>query len=237
MAEEVSEPLVPGLYVVSTPIGNREDFSARGERILRACDILACEDSRRSRRLLDPLGIRDKEMIICHEHNEERQAPKIAEIVESGRSVALITNAGTPAISDPGFRVVRECRRRNLSVLTVPGPTAAMAALSVSGLPSDEFHFLGFLPPRRAARTRILEKHRDSSGTLIFYESPYRIEKFLDDAIEVVGTERILAVGRELTKHFESFIVGRAAEVRARVRESPLKGEFVILIAKEGFEL
>lgn len=224
------------LYVVGTPLGNREDFSARAARVLAEVDVIACEDIRMSMRLLEPLGIK-AQLVAYHEHNEQQQAVALADRVAAGQQVALISDAGMPAISDPGFRVVRECRRRGLRVVPIPGPTAAMTALAASGLPSDGFLYLGFLPPKTAARQRTFAQYRDFPFTLIFYESTHRIEKFLEDAIDVLGPQRCVCVGREMTKLHETFYTGPCAEVLATLRKGSTKGEFVVLVAKEGYSL
>ncbi len=221
---------------MGTPLGNREDLSPRAARILSEADLIACEDTRTSQRILQPLGI-SKPTTAYHEHNEQRQAIALADAVQQGRKVALITDAGMPAISDPGFRVVRECRRRGLTVVPIPGPTAAMTALAASGLPSDGFLFLGFLPAKTAARKKTFEQYRAFPFTLLFYESTYRIEAFVDDLIETLGPDRTICIGRELTKMHESFLVGRAGEVKERLAKGSTKGEFVVIIAKEGYFL
>lgn len=224
------------LYLVGTPLGNREDLSARAARILAEVELIACEDTRTTRKILNPLGIRTR-LVAYHEHNEQQQAQALADAVEAGQQVALVTDAGMPAISDPGFRVVRECRRRGLPVTPIPGPTAAMTALAASGLPSDSFLYLGFLPPKSAARKRTFEEHRAAPYTLLFYESTHRIEKFLEDLIEVLGPDRCVCVARELTKLHETFYCGPAATVLQGLRAGSTKGEFVVLIAKEGYQL
>ncbi len=224
------------LYVVGTPLGNREDLSARAARVLAEADVIACEDTRTSQRLLEPLGVKAR-LVAYHEHNEQQQALALADLVAAGRSVALISDAGMPAVSDPGFRVVRECRRRGLPVSPIPGPTAAMTALAASGLPSDGFLFLGFLPPKSAARQRTFEQYRDFPYTLLFYESTHRIEKFLEDIITVLGPQRCVCVGRELTKLHETFYTGPAARVLEDLRKGSSKGEFVVLLAKEGYSI
>ncbi|MBN1404858.1 MAG: 16S rRNA (cytidine(1402)-2'-O)-methyltransferase [Opitutales bacterium] len=224
------------LYVVGTPLGNREDLSPRAARTLGEVDLIACEDTRNSQRILQPLGI-SKPTVAYHEHNEQKQAIALADAIEQGKSIAIISDAGMPAISDPGFRIVRECRRRGLKVVPIPGPTAAMTALAASGLPSDGFLFLGFLPAKTAARKRSFEQYRDFAYTIIYYESTYRIEAFMDDLIEVLGPGRTVCIGRELTKMHETFYTGRADEVKQRLTSGSTKGEFVVMIAKEGYSL
>ncbi len=225
----------PGcLYLVATPIGNLGDITERAREILARCHLLACEDTRKTRRLLSYLGISAR-TIALHNYNEESEASKIADLIEKGKTIGIVSDAGTPAISDPGFRVVRECRRRNLPVIPIPGPSAVMAALCASGLPSDGFLFAGFLPPKKSARIRFFERHRDFDYTLVLFESTHRITKFLEDLIEILGPERTICVAREMTKIHESFHTGTAIEVQSKVLSGSLKGEFVVLIAKSGF--
>lgn len=224
------------LFVVGTPIGNREDLSPRAVRVFAEVDYIACENTFKARRILEPNGISTR-TVVYHEHNEARQAVEIADDVASGRRVALISEAGMPGVSDPGFRVVRECRARGLDVSPVPGPTAAMSALAASGLPSDSFLFLGFLPPKKSARVRTFEQYKEAPFTLIFYESTHRIEKFLSDAVEVFGPDRCVCVAREMTKIHETFHVGPASAVRGELSKGSTKGEFVVLIAKDGYAL
>lgn len=225
------------LYVVATPIGNRADLSPRAREILRRADWIACEDTRITQRILEDSRPPGQTLSACHEHNERETANTLADRVAEGRAVALVSDAGTPAISDPGFRAVRECRRRGLKVIPIPGPSAAVAAISVSGLPSDGFLFAGFLPPRSAARRNFLEKYRDFEYTLVLYESTHRIEKMLADIEAVLGPERTVCVARELTKRFETIHSGTVAEIRPRLQAGSTKGEFVLLIARDGFVL
>jgi 16S rRNA (cytidine1402-2'-O)-methyltransferase len=227
----------PGhLYVVATPIGNLADLSERARAILGAVDLVACEDTRTSGAMLTRLGIR-RELTSYHEHNELEAAEWLAGLLAGGRSVALVTDAGTPGLSDPGFRLVRACRKRGLPVVPVPGPSAVAAVLSVSGLPTNGFLFPGFLPPKSAARVAFLGKYRDFPYTLAFYESCHRIEKFMNEIVETLGPARMLCVAKEVTKVHEAFLVGPAAEVRARLGKTSLKGEFVVLIAPAEFVL
>lgn len=227
----------PGtLYLVSTPIGNIGDISERAKALLRSCDRILCEDTRHTGKLLKLLGI-ENTLVPNHEHNEVALAGQMADALQGGESLALVSDAGTPAISDPGFRLVRECRARGIPVAPVPGPIAAIAALSASGLPTDRFGFFGFLPPKSAARRRFLEERRGDDATLILYESPHRMEKFLDEIVDVLGEDRCICVARELTKLHETIHSGSAAGVREKVRRGSGKGEFVVLIAKEGYAL
>ena len=224
------------LYVVATPIGNLGDLSPRAAEVLREVDVIACEDTRVTGKLLKHTGC-DRPALSYREENEARLAPELAERIADGETMALVADAGTPLLSDPGFRLVRECRRRGLTVTPIPGPSAALTALSASGLPSDCFTFAGFLPARAGARRTFFEQNRTAQATLILYESTHRIGKFLDDLIEVLGGERVICVARELTKRHETMHTGRAAEVRTQVMAGSTKGEFTILIAREGFVL
>lgn len=226
----------PRLFLVATPIGHRGDLSPRAVEALRQSAWVACEDTRTTGQLLAWLGI-SKRLVACHEHNETRLASTLADAVAAGETGALVSEAGTPAISDPGFRVVREFRRRGLIVEPVPGPCAAVVALSASGLPTDSFLYLGFAPPNSARRRRLFEEHRDLPCTLVFYESTHRVESCLDDLLATLGPDRCVAVARELTKIHETFTVGRLEDVRTRVLAASRKGEFVILVAKRDYQL
>jgi 16S rRNA (cytidine1402-2'-O)-methyltransferase len=237
MAENESLIARPGhLYMVATPLGNLADLSERAAAILRTCDIVACEDTRSAGLLLQRLGT-SKELLSYHDANEQLRASAIADLLAAGRSVALISDAGTPALSDPGFRAARECRRRGLPVVPVPGPCACVALLSASGLPSNGFLFVGFLPPKSAARRAFLQKRRDFEYTLALYESCHRIEKLVDEIVEELGPQRVVCLGKELTKIHETILVGPAGEVRERLQKIAIKGEFAALIAPETFEL
>lgn len=224
------------LHVVATPIGNLGDLSPRALETLRACTTIACEDTRTARQLLEPHGISAR-MVASHEHNEAQVATALADLVAGGETVGLMTEAGTPAVSDPGFRLVRACRKRGLPVSPVPGACAAITALSASGLPSDGFLFLGFLPAKSAVRVRVFQDYQDFGYTVIFYESTHRIEKFLDEMLEVFGSERVVCVARELTKLHETIVTGPLGEVVPTVKQRSTKGEFVVLLAKKDFQL
>lgn len=229
----------PGiLTLVATPIGNLSDITQRSIEALEAAHLIASEDTRVTGKLLSKLGIEAKGRLIAyHDKNEQQLADSIADRIENGTNVALVVDAGTPAISDPGFRLVRECRKRNLQVTTTPGASATITALSISGLPSDQFLFVGFLPPKSAARKRFFESQRKSDYTIVLYESCHRIEKFLNDLIEIFGPERCICVCRELTKLHETVFTGSANKVLEQVTSRSQKGEFVVCIAKEGFEI
>lgn len=226
----------PRLSVVATPIGNLGDLSPRAQRVLATADCIACEDTRTTGNLLRKFGI-ERPLIAYHEHNEQASAAGIASKIESGAHVALVCDAGTPTLSDPGFRVVRECRRRGLAVEPLPGPCALITALSVSGLPTNAFAYHGFLPPKTAARRRFLDENRDSKITLAVYESCHRIRAFAEEIAEVLGAERVVCFARELTKLHETVLTGTIADVLPKLIGKNLKGEFVVLIAPKDFVL
>jgi len=224
------------LYVVATPIGNLGDLSPRALATLGGVDLIACEDTRTTGAMLARLGVR-RDLVAYHEHNEREAAESLADAIAGGRSVAVVSDAGTPGLSDPGFRLVRACRRRGLAVVPIPGPCAVTAALSAAGLPTNAWLFLGFLPPKSAARISALNRYRDFEFTLALYESCHRIERFANEIVEVLGPERCVCIAKEITKLHETFFVGAAGEVRDRLARSNLKGEFVVLIAPAGFTL
>ena len=226
---ETLPPLTPGtLYLVATPIGNLEDITLRALRTLKECDVVAAEDTRRTGQLLRHFGIR-KPLLSHFQFNEAKRSEEILERLGRGEKVALVTDAGSPGISDPGERVVRAAIAAGLRVESVPGACALVAALTASGLPTEEFHFLGFLPHKPGQRRRELERLQGMRGTLVFYESPYRVEKLLGELNEVF-TGRQVVLARELTKKFEEYLRGTPAELLAAVRQRPLKGEFVVLV-------
>lgn len=220
------------LYVVATPIGNLDDISLRATRILGMVDRILAEDTRHSRRLLDHLGI-SRPMLTLHEHNEDEMLPRLLALFGAGESLALISDAGTPLISDPGFPLVRACRESGVEVIPVPGPSALIAALSVSGLPSDHFCFHGFLPRKQPARRALLETLRGSTATLVFYESTHRVLSALQDLVEVFGGGRRAVLARELTKIHETLIAAPLADLAARVTddEDQRRGEIVLVVA------
>src|SRR5688500_14582368 len=227
----------PGhLYVVATPIGNLADLTDRARAILAGVDLIACEDTRTTGGLLARLGLH-KSLFAYHEHNETEAAEKLADQLAEGKSIAVVSDAGTPALSDPGFRVVRACRRRGLPVVPVPGPSALTAVLSASGLPTNGFLYVGFLPAKSAARVTFFEKYRDFDYTLALYESCHRIDKAVDEIGATLGAARVICVAKEVTKLHEAFIVGPSLDVQARLAKTSLKGEFVLLIATAHFEL
>jgi 16S rRNA (cytidine1402-2'-O)-methyltransferase len=223
-------PLCPGtLYLVATPIGNLEDITLRALRTLRECDAVAAEDTRHTGQLLRHFEI-SKPLLSCFQFNEARRSEEILERLRTGQKIALVTDAGSPGISDPGERVVKAAIAAGLRVESVPGPSALVAALTASGLPTDEFHFLGFLPHKSGQRRRELERLKAVSGTLVLYESPYRIEKLLTELNDVFAGRQVV-LARELTKKFEEYLRGTPAELLALLKQRSLKGEFVVLVA------
>lgn len=226
----------PGtLYVVATPIGNLEDMSPRAQRILSAVDLVLAEDTRRSRKLLNVFGIRTA-MIPFHDNNEERRTRQIISRLAAGDDVALVADAGTPLISDPGFRLVRQAHAENIPVSPVPGPTAAITALSAAGIAPGRFQFEGFVPARAEARQKHLEKLAAAGHSMIFYEAPHRIEAFLAAAASVFGAGRKAAVARELTKKFETIRHGTLGGLIEWMNDDPdrRRGEFVVIIDGAG---
>ena len=219
------------LYVVATPIGNLEDITYRAVRVLNEAGIIACEDTRQTRKLLDHYGIR-KPTVSYHEHNEAERAAELAERLQAGEVIALVSDAGMPLISDPGYRLVRAAVAMGIPVEPVPGPSATLAALSASGLPTDAFHFGGFLPSKPGQRLHSLERLRDEQATLIFFEAPHRILEALEAVEQALGP-RPVVVARELTKVHEEFLRGTPAELRAQLESrDALKGEITLLIGK-----
>ncbi len=219
------------LYVVATPIGNLEDITLRALRILREADLIACEDTRQTRKLLDHYGIA-KRTASYHEHNEAERARELVDELERGASVALVSDAGMPGISDPGYRLVSVAAERGIAVVPVPGASAFVAALAASGLPTDSFRFGGFLPAKRGARRDALAAIRESPNTEIFYEAPHRLLEALEDIVEVLGPDRPVVIAREVTKLHEEFLRGSAAELLEKLRVRPVKGECTLLIGK-----
>ena len=220
------------LYIVATPIGNLQDMTDRAITVLSQVDCVAAEDTRHSKRLLQHFGV-DTPLMSLHEHNERQAAAKVIARIEKGQDLALISDAGTPLISDPGFPLVRDCRRLGIQVVPVPGPSALIAALSVSGLPTDRFRFEGFLPRTFQTRQRKLEKLQQESATLVFYEASHRILHALEDLVKVMGGERQACVARELTKQYEEILHGTLDELAGMVaaESNRQKGEFVIVVA------
>jgi 16S rRNA (cytidine1402-2'-O)-methyltransferase len=217
------------LYVVSTPIGNLEDISLRAIRILKEVDLIACEDTRNTRKLLSHYQIK-KPLTSYHEHNEKEKAEELLGQLRAGTDIALVSDAGTPGISDPGFRLVKIASENGMDVISVPGPSAAVAALSISGLPTSSFSFFGFLPKTKNKKEQFLKEIKDLEQTLIFYESSRRVIDTLASIIEVFG-DREISVSRELTKMFEETILGKISDVIERLRQKKeLKGEFTFVV-------
>ncbi|MBR6813847.1 MAG: 16S rRNA (cytidine(1402)-2'-O)-methyltransferase [Tidjanibacter sp.] len=220
------------LYIVPTPIGNLEDITLRALRLLREADVIFAEDTRTSSVLLKHYEIQGH-LLSHHKFNEHASAAAVAERIEAGQTVVLISDAGTPGISDPGFLLVRTCVERGLEVECLPGATAFVPALVQSGFPCDRFCFEGFLPQKKGRQKR-LQQLSGEPRSIVFYESPYRVVKCLEQLAEVFGSERRVAVSRELTKKFEETVRGTLSEVIAHFRQRPPKGEFVIVLAGEG---
>ncbi len=214
------------LFVVATPIGNLGDITARALDILKKVDLIACEDTRQTIKLLNHFGIR-KPLTSYHEFNEQKKADDLAARLQGDANLALVCDAGTPAISDPGYHLVRACRQRGVPVIAIPGPNAAVAALSASGLPSNEFMFIGFLPSKKTARRQKLTSIVNVPCTLVFYESPHRIEAALEDMQDVLG-DREVCLAREITKIHEEYVVGKLSQVRQQVKAL---GEFVLAVS------
>lgn len=219
------------LYVVATPIGNLEDMTARAVRTLAEVDLIAAEDTRESGKLLRHFGI-TKPIVSLHEHNERRMVPRLIRQLRAGKSIALLSDAGTPLVSDPGYHLVSAAHAAGIPVTPLPGACAAIAALSVCGLPSDRFAFEGFPPPKAAARRRRFEQLRDEPRTLIFYEAPHRIAECLADMVQVFGTDRPAAFARELTKQFETVRAAALGKLYEWVRTEAdqRRGEIVVLV-------
>lgn len=222
-------PLAPGLYVVATPIGNLRDITIRALETLAAAEAILCEDTRMSARLLDHYGIKGRRVAL-HEHNERAKADDIVNRIAAGHALALISDAGTPLLSDPGFPLIRALAEANLPVFAIPGPSALLSALVVAGLPTDAFAFHGFLPPKAGARANAIAALRDSRETLVFYESPRRLDDTLAAMAEFWG-ERQAAVALELTKRFERVHRGSLADLAAEFAGAETKGEAVIVVA------
>ncbi len=230
MAENQPASSAGLLYIVSTPIGNLADITLRALDVLKTVDIVAAEDTRHSRKLLSHHGVSAR-LISCHEHNERERAPQLVEKLAAGDSVALLSNAGTPTVSDPGYRVLQAAIAAGIRVVPIPGPSAAMTALSASGLPSDAFFFEGFLPQKGARRTARLKQLAELPATIIFYESPHRMTTLLEEIRELMGNRRVV-LAREMTKRYEEFIRARVSEAAAVLKSRPaIKGELTLLVA------
>ena len=226
--------LAPGsaLYLVATPIGNLEDITLRALRVLKEVDLIACEDTRQTQKLLSHYSIQTR-TVSYHEHNEMTKAAELIVNLETGAKIALVTDAGMPGISDPGFRLITLAIRHHVPVVPIPGASAFLAALVASGLPTDSFRFSGFLPVKSGQRRKLLESIRESPRTQVFYEAPHRLLETLTDVVEVLGSDRHVVVAREVTKIYEEFLRGRAGEVLEQLKSrGDVKGEITLLIAK-----
>src|SRR5579863_8126185 len=222
----------PALYLVATPIGNLEDITLRALRVLKEVDVIACEDTRQTQKLLNRYGIHTR-TTSYHEHNEMTRAAELVKELQEGASVALVTDAGMPGISDPGFRLIALAIRHHVPVVPIPGASAFLAALVASGLPTDSFRFSGFLPAKRGERRAALEAIKTSPRTQVFYEAPHRVVEALEDVVEVLGAARHVVIAREVTKIYEEFLRGRAGEVLETLKSRDgVKGEITLLIGK-----
>lgn len=226
----IAPGLTPGLYVVATPIGNLKDITIRALEVLAAADLVLCEDTRQSARLLDHYGIRTKRAAL-HEHNERARAGAIVDQLRDGAAIALISDAGTPLLSDPGFPLVRAATETGLAVTAIPGASALLSGLASAGLPTDRFAFFGFLPPKQGARKKVLAELKERPETLVFYESPRRLAATLADLAAAFGDDRPAVVARELTKRFEEIVRGDLAGLATQFKDASVKGEIVILVA------
>ncbi len=227
-AKDVPADPMGCLYLVATPIGNLEDITVRALRVLGEADVIACEDTRRTVKLLNHYSLR-KEMISYHEHNEMTRGAELVTRMEQGARLALVSDAGTPVISDPGHHLVALCLRHRIPVIPIPGPSALIAALAVSGMPTQEFVFVGFLPPRAGVRRKALDRLAKETRTIVLYESPHRLVETLAAALDRLG-RRPAVIARELTKIHEEFLRGDLAELLVRARRTPLRGEMTVLI-------
>ena len=223
-------PLEAALYLVATPIGNLGDITIRALETLAACDVLACEDTRVTAKLLERYAIRVPTLRAYHEHNADKVGPRLIEQVLSGKSVALCSDAGTPLVSDPGYRLVDEARAAGIAVIPLPGASAVLAALTASGLPTDDFRFCGFLPTKKMARDEALAQHARTTHTVIHFESPNRLADTLAAIVAVLGADRTVCVARELTKRFETIRTGSVKELADQFASETIKGEIVLLI-------
>lgn len=220
------------LFLVGTPIGNLEDITLRALRTLKEVDLIACEDTRQTQKLLNHYGI-EKRTVSYHEHNELERAPELIVHLENGENVAVVSDAGMPGVSDPGFRLVGLAVRHHIRVVPIPGASAFLSALVASGLPTDSFRFGGFLPAKSGARRSLLESSRTSPRTLIFYEAPHRLLETMQDVVDIFGPARRVVMAREVTKLHEEFLRGRADDVLAELKDrADIKGEITLLIAK-----
>src|SRR5579872_3096447 len=224
--------LAPGLYLVATPIGNLEDITLRALRVLKQADVIACEDTRQTQKLLNHYGVITR-TTSYHEHNEMTRSAELVLELEQGARIALVTDAGMPGISDPGFRLITLAIRHHVPVVPIPGASAFLSALVASGLPTDSFRFNGFLPAKRGQRRQVIESIRESDRTQVFYEAPHRLIEALEDIVEILGGQRHVVIAREVTKMHEEFLRGHAAEILQTLKDrGDIKGEITLLIGK-----
>ena len=224
--------LAPGLYLVATPIGNLEDITLRAVRVLKEADLIACEDTRQTQKLLNHYAISTR-TTSYHEHNEMTRAAELVLDLEGGARIALVTDAGMPGISDPGYRLISLAIRHHIPVVPIPGASAFLAALVASGLPTDSFRFGGFLPPKSGQRRQMLESIKASPRTQVFYEAPHRVKEAVEDVVGILGGERPLVIAREVSKIHEEFLRGRASEILETLNaRGDIKGEITLLIGK-----
>ena len=228
--EFIAPSLNEGLYIVATPIGNLRDISLRALEVLAAVDLIICEDTRTSTKLLNHYGIKNKTMAF-HEHNEKEKQDYIIKLLQEKKSIALISDAGTPLISDPGYPLVNAVNKQNINIFAIAGASALIAALSISGIASDRFSFFGFLPNRQIAKENMLNSIKQRQETLIFYESPRRLEKTIKIMQQVFGHDREATIALELSKRFERLIKGDLAKIYAEINDKQIKGEAVIIVA------
>ena len=222
------------LFIVATPIGNLGDLSQRAALSIENADIIACEDTRVTAKLLQHLNLRIP-MVSYREENERKKSQEIALDIESGKKVALLSDAGYPCINDPGFRLVRECHARKLKIIPIPGPNAALTALAASGLPTHQFVFIGFLPKKKGQVQKTIESWKDFDGSVVLYESKYKVEKTLNAISEILGSDRFICLARELTKSYESILSGPVNQVIEEQSQSSGKGEFTVVIGPSGY--
>ena len=224
--------LAPGLYLVATPIGNLEDITLRALRVLKQADVIACEDTRQTQKLLNHYSVTTR-TTSYHEHNEITRSAELVLELEQGARIALVTDAGMPGISDPGFRLISLAIRHHIPVVPIPGASAFLSALVASGLPTDSFRFSGFLPAKRGQRRQLIESIRESERTQVFYEAPHRVIEALEDIVEILGGQRHVVIAREVTKIHEEFLRGHAADVLETLKaRADIKGEITLLIGK-----